>query len=107
MANRYFLIKFEKEIMELHFRVLNIILCGNHNAVVAEWLRRLTRNQILSESVGSNPTGCEIFFPLINISLFVKISGPYLHIFNRIIVLFIYEFLAENLRISPVFYITK
>ena len=27
-------------------------------AVVAEWLRRLTRNQIPSGSVGSNPTGC-------------------------------------------------
>ena len=30
-------------------------------AVVAEWLRRLTRNQILSGSVGSNPTSCDIF----------------------------------------------
>ena len=32
-------------------------------AVVAEWLRRLTRNQFPSGSVGSNPTDCEnIFF---------------------------------------------
>ena len=31
-------------------------------AVVAEWLRRLTRNQIPSGSVGSNPTDCEILF---------------------------------------------
>ena len=31
-------------------------------AAVAEWLRRLTRNQIPSGSVGSNPTGCEHFF---------------------------------------------
>ncbi len=30
-------------------------------AVVAEWLRRLTRNQFLSEGVGSNPTNCELF----------------------------------------------
>ena len=30
----------------------------NNNAVVAEWLRRLTRNQIPSGSVGSNPTDC-------------------------------------------------
>ena len=29
-------------------------------AVVAEWLRRLTRNQIPSGSVGSNPTDCEL-----------------------------------------------
>ncbi len=31
-------------------------------AVVAEWLRRLTRNQFLSEGVGSNPTNCGNFF---------------------------------------------
>ena len=31
-------------------------------AVVAEWLRRLTRNQIPSGSVGSNPTDCENIF---------------------------------------------
>ena len=43
---------------------------------MAEWLRRLTRNQIPSGSVGSNPTDCEslIFFcwvlltlPLVNL----------------------------------------
>ena len=28
-------------------------------AVVAEWLRRLTRNQFPSGSVGSSPTDCE------------------------------------------------
>ena len=31
-------------------------------AVVAEWLRRLTRNQIPFGSVGSSPTDCEFFF---------------------------------------------
>ena len=30
-------------------------------AVVAEWLRRLTRNQFPSGSVGSNPTNCDTF----------------------------------------------
>ena len=30
-------------------------------AVVAEWLRRLTRNQFPSGSVGSNPTNCDNF----------------------------------------------
>ena len=30
-------------------------------AVVAEWLRRLTRNQFPSGSIGSNPTDCETF----------------------------------------------
>ncbi len=34
----------------------------NNKAVVAEWLRRLTRNQIPSGSVGSNPTDCETFY---------------------------------------------
>ena len=31
-------------------------------AVVAEWLRRLTRNQLGSPRTGSNPVGCEILF---------------------------------------------
>lgn|SRR6056300_722678 len=35
------------------------ILSPSCRAVVAEWLRRLTRNQIPSGSVGSNPTDCE------------------------------------------------
>ena len=33
-------------------------------AVVAEWLRRLTRNQMGSPRTGSNPVGCEFFFML-------------------------------------------
>ena len=32
---------------------------------MAEWLRRLTRNQIPSGSVGSNPTDCEKLFHLL------------------------------------------
>ena len=32
----------------------------NRLAVVAEWLRRLTRNQFPSGSVGSNPTNCDM-----------------------------------------------
>merc|ERR1712033_156913 len=31
-------------------------------AVVAEWLRRLTRNQLRSPCTGSNPVNCAIFF---------------------------------------------
>ena len=31
-------------------------------AVVAEWLRRLTRNQFPSGSAGSNPADCELTF---------------------------------------------
>ena len=33
-------------------------------AVVAEWLRRLTRNQIPSGSAGSNPADCDTIFIL-------------------------------------------
>ena len=34
---------------------------SRQNAVVAEWLRRLTRNQFRSAGVGSNPTDREYF----------------------------------------------
>ena len=46
---------------------VTIVLGGNTAlpcAVVAEWLRRLTRNQIPSGSVGSNPTDCVKLFYL-------------------------------------------
>lgn len=43
-------------------------------AVVAEWLRRLTRNQIPSGSVGSNPTGCEVFFLCFGEAHYIYIS---------------------------------
>ena len=36
-----------------------------HDAVVAEWLRRLTRNQFRSAGVGSNPTDRECFYALL------------------------------------------
>ena len=43
------------------------------HAVVAEWLRRLTRNQIPSGSVGSNPTDCEKnFYKFYKIVLFLS-----------------------------------
>ena len=37
-------------------------LSSASHAVVAEWLRRLTRNQFRSAGVGSNPTDREYFF---------------------------------------------
>ena len=37
---------------------LSISQLNTEQAVVAEWLRRLTRNQFPSGSVGSNPTDC-------------------------------------------------
>ena len=40
------------------------MVCQKSRAAVAEWLRRLTRNQIPSGSVGSNPTNCGWYFVL-------------------------------------------
>ena len=51
------------------------------SAVVAEWLRRLTRNQIPSGSVGSNPTDCETHFGPVLINL--EMSN-YLRAFPRV-----------------------
>ena len=36
-----------------------LLQCITYLAVVAEWLRRLTRNEFPSGSVGSNPTNCD------------------------------------------------
>ena len=44
---------------------ITIVVKCSQAAVVAERLRRLTRNQIPSGSVGSNPTDREIFFRFI------------------------------------------
>ena len=38
---------------------------------MAEWLRRLTRNQIPSGSTGSNPVDCETCFERLNSSLII------------------------------------
>ena len=47
------------------------------SAVVAEWLRRLTRNQIPSGSVGSNPTDCETLFGAVlrNLRMYNTLRG--------------------------------
>ena len=47
-----------------------------YSAVVAEWLRRLTRNQFRSAGVGSNPTDRDSFFP----PLFLPTKLPFEHI---------------------------
>ena len=46
-------------------------------AVVAEWLRRLTRNQMGYARAGSNPANCENIFILIKpkkIKLFINLA---------------------------------
>ena len=51
------------------------VAADSAHAVVAEWLRRLTRNQIPSGSVGSNPTNRGVrFLFFIVISFLVKFS---------------------------------
>ena len=53
----------------LHAPLINEFFClsldSQHGAVVAEWLRRLTRNQLGSARTGSNPVHCDwhdVFF---------------------------------------------
>ena len=54
---------FYPELIQLRSATVRIV-CQYFRAVVAEWLRRLTRNQIPSGSVGSNPTNCGWYFVL-------------------------------------------
>ena len=49
-----------------------VLQCITYLAVVAEWLRRLTRNQFPSGSVGSNPTDRECFSVL-----FCNVETPF------------------------------
>ena len=53
----------QASILPLNQRCSSSLMLCSSTAVVAEWLRRLTRNQFPSGSVGSNPTDCELFFP--------------------------------------------
>ena len=55
-------------------RLLLIVQCvkADRHAVVAEWLRRLTRNQFRSAGVGSNPTDRECFSVL-----FCNVETPF------------------------------
>ena len=48
----------QASILPLNQRCWSTLLQCSSAAVVAEWLRRLTRNQFPSGSVGSNPTNC-------------------------------------------------
>ena len=52
------IISWSAHIMVILLQSRNIRL---YTAVVAEWLRRLTRNQIPSGSAGSNPADCVNF----------------------------------------------
>ena len=48
----------EREVKKIVVKVRFMVFI----ATVAEWLRRLTRNQIPIGSAGSNPAGCGLFF---------------------------------------------
>ena len=54
--------------MELPNTVIN-------RAVVAEWLRRLTRNQLGSARAGSNPADCEFLFVFCNAVCCVPVAS--------------------------------
>jgi hypothetical protein len=41
-----------------------IVSASKHKDTVAEWLRRLTRNQLGLSRVGSSPTSVELFTPV-------------------------------------------
>ena len=72
-------------IIVLHSSTVNFfcdILKGNQ-ADVAEWLRRLTRNQFPSGSVGSNPTICAAFCYSLNIELHFNITLSQIQITQR------------------------
>ena len=76
------------------------------SAAVAEWLRRLTRNQFPSGSVGSNPTDCEIdaltlnlgFLPEENDLLQLMFTAVHLHSMPVIAV-------CRNPRNEPIFFV--
>ena len=48
-------------LMQVSMLELCLISFNLYVAAVAEWLRRLTRNQLGSARVGSNPTGRDLF----------------------------------------------
>ena len=62
-------------------QILLVLVVRSHfeiQAVVAERLRRLTRNQIPFGSVGSNPTNCEnllFFIENENFEVLIKLSS--------------------------------
>ena len=55
------------------FVSFHVGMCLTQGAVVAEWLRRLTRNQFPSGSVGSNPTDRGIFLTYDILQNFVEL----------------------------------
>merc|ERR1712102_98296 len=58
----------QASILPLNQRCSSSLMLCSSTAVVAEWLRRLTRNQFPSGSVGSNPTNCDMAFWIMSVS---------------------------------------
>ena len=66
--------------VELLWSIRNILVTLTYfiSAVMAEWLRRLTRNQMGSSRAGSNPADCDfvhIFLVSVNAFIFGALSG--------------------------------
>ena len=72
-------------IIVLHSSTVNFFcdILKVNQADVAEWLRRLTRNQFPSGSVGSNPTICAAFCYSLNIELHFNITLSQIQITQR------------------------
>ncbi len=75
------------------------------SADVAEWLRRLTRNQFLSEGVGSNPTICERFLFLRIIESKKKLENSLLQKVRVTLECFLTQISNANCRIHR--FVTK
>ena len=74
-----------------------LLIC--YHAVIAEWLRRLTRNQMGCSRAGSNPADCEDILPFFgNICRLFRIHAPLAYI-KQVFYPFVYHaVMAESLR---------
>ena len=61
---------------------LELAMTQRQRAVVAEWLRRLTRNQFRSAGVGSNPTDREYFLVAAKFFYICIRVGPTQHLLH-------------------------
>ena len=67
-SQRYFLNRFPLLVVQQE----PYLMCQISLAAMAEWLRRLTRNQMGSSRVGSNPTRSGYWFAYISVTMRIK-----------------------------------
>ena len=56
--------KEKKQVKSITITRYKTFQTGTDQAAMAEWLRRLTRNQMGSSRAGSNPAGCDEVFEI-------------------------------------------